>query len=201
MTDLLGFDNLVTKFHKQLEQLPDQRTGKNISYSIKDAALGAFSVFFTQSPSFLAHQRAMETSKGRSNGGSLFQIEKIPCDNQIRSLLDPITPDHLYPLFAEILSGLEQMGQLEQFEVLNGQLLVSMDGTTYFSSKAIHCPNCQHRTTSKGETTSYYHSAITPVIVAPGRSQVISLVPEYIVPQDGHDKQDCEAVWPRQRAP
>lgn len=200
---MLDFDNMVTKFHHRLEHLPDQRTGKNISYSIKDAALGAFSVFFSQSPSFLAHQRAMEKSKGRSNAVSLFQLEKIPCDNQIRALLDPITPRHLYPLFDEILLALEQAGQLEQFRVLNEQLLVSMDGTGYFSSKAIQCTNCQHRTTAKGETT-YYHTAITPVIVAPGCSQVISLVPEYIVPQDGHDKQDCERMaakrWVKQQA-
>ncbi len=191
MTELLDFDKLMSKFDHQLEHLPDGRTGKNISYSLKDAALAAFSVFFSQSPSFLAHQRAMETSKGRSNAGSLFQIEQVPCDNQIRSLLDPVTPRPLYPVFEEIFLALDQAGELDQFRVLNEQLLVSMDGTSYFSSKAIHCPTCQHRTTAKGETT-YYHTAITPVIVAPGRSQVISLVPEYIVPQDGHDKQDCE---------
>ena len=162
MTELLDFDSLMTKLQQRLEILPDHRNGKNISYSIKDAALGAFSVFFSQSPSFLAHQRAMEKSKGRSNAGSLFQIEKIPSDNQIRSLLDPITPRQLYPVFDEIVLALEQSGQLEQFRVFNEQLLVSMDGTSYFSSKAIHCPNCQHRTTSKGETT-YYHTAITPV--------------------------------------
>ena len=193
MTELLKFEQLVTRFRERLGQLPDHRTGKNISYRIRDAALSAFSVFFTQSPSFLAHQRAMETSKGRSNAGSLFQIEKIPSDNQIRSLLDPIAPENLSPLFAEILLALEQAGELEQFRVMNGQLLISMDGTSYFSSKAIHCPNCQHRTSASGETT-YYHTAITPVIVAPGRSQVLSLAPEYIVPQDGHDKQDCERL-------
>lgn len=193
MPELLEFDHLVARFHARLEQLPDHRSGKNISYRIKDAALGAFSVFFSQSPSFLAHQRAMAASKGRSNAGSLFQIEQIPSDNQIRSLLDPIEPGHLSPLFEEILLMLDQSGELDQFRVLNGQLLVSMDGTSYFSSKAIHCPNCQHRTTATGERT-YYHTAITPVIVAPGRSQVLSLAPEYIVPQDGHDKQDCERV-------
>jgi hypothetical protein len=132
-----------------------------------------------------------------------IQIEKIPSDNQIRSLLDPLTPRHLYPLFTKIVSELEQGGELEQFEVLNGQLLASLDGTTYFCSKAIHCPNCQHRTTAKGETT-YYHSAITPVLVSPNRSQVISLGPEHIVPQDGHDKQDCERMaakrWVKQQA-
>jgi len=36
--------------------------------------------------------------------------------------------------------------------------------------------------------------AITPVIVAPGRHDVITLAPEFITPQDGHAKQDCEQV-------
>lgn len=159
-------------------------------------------MFFTQSPSFLAHQRATAQSKGRSNAGSLFQIEKIPCDVHIRSLLDPIPPRYLYPLFNAVLLALDQSGELEQFQVLDEQLLVSMDGTSYFSSKTLHCANCQHRTTVKGETT-YYHTAITPVIVAPGRSEVISLVPEYITPQDGHKKQDCERMaakrWVKQQ--
>jgi hypothetical protein len=33
---------------------------------------------------------------------------------------------------------------------------------------------------------------ITPVIVTPGRNIAISLTPEFIVPQDGVEKQDCE---------
>ena len=203
MTEMIDFDKLVTTLEQQLEQLPDHRTGKNIMYSLKDAASSAFSVFFTQSPSFLAHQRTMETTKGRSNAGSMFQIEKIPSDNQIRSLLDPLPPQHLYPVFEEVFRALEQNGHLEPFRVLNGQLLISLDGTGYFASKVIHCAKCQHQTNQKGETT-YYHTAITPVIVAPGRSEVISLAPEYIVPQDGHDKQDCERMavkrWVKQQA-
>ena len=52
--------------------------------------------------------------------------------------------------------------------------------------------------------TLYYHAAITPVVVCPGQSQVITLPPEYIMPQDGHDKQDCERAaakrWRRTHA-
>jgi hypothetical protein len=33
---------------------------------------------------------------------------------------------------------------------------------------------------------------VTPVLVAPGQSEVIALRPEFITPQDGHTKQDCE---------
>jgi hypothetical protein len=80
---------------------------------------------------------------------------------------------------------------LAHFRVLGDQLLVALDGTNYFSSQAIHCHNCLRRQLSNGHTL-YYHAAITPVIVCPGHPQVIALPPEYIMPQDGHDKQDCE---------
>jgi hypothetical protein len=54
-------------------------------------------------------------------------------------------------------------------------------------------------------TTTYSHSAITPVIVAPGNNKVIALPPEFITPQDGHNKQDCENAaakrWIKQYGP
>lgn len=52
-------------------------------------------------------------------------------------------------------------------------------------------PSVPQRRLKSGET-HYFHSVVTPVIVCPGHSHVIPLVPEFIVPQDGHDKQDCE---------
>jgi len=66
-----------------------------------------------------------------------------------------------------------------------------MDGTEYFASSQIHCPHCSTRHLKSGET-QYFHSVVTPVIVCPTQSHVIPLVPEFVVPQDGHDKQDCE---------
>ena len=68
---------------------------------------------------------------------------------------------------------------------------MALDGTQTFSSKHICCPNCFVTHHSKG-TTTYSHTAITAVIVAPGNPHVISLEPEFITPQDGHEKQDCE---------
>jgi hypothetical protein len=158
---------------------------------MEDAALSAFSVFFTQTPSFLAYQRLMEGSKGKSNAQSLFGVHRIPTDNHIRDLLDAVSPEHLFPVFEEILQVLEAQGQLEGFRSLGDSLLVALDGTEYFSSDKIHCPHCSTRTQKSGKT-HYFHSVVTPVIVCPGQNHVIPLVPEFIVPQDGHDKQDCE---------
>ncbi len=51
---------------------------------MEDAAMGAFPVFFTQSPSFPAFQRTTEQNKGKSNAQTLFGMRHIPCDNHIR---------------------------------------------------------------------------------------------------------------------
>ena len=139
------------------------------------------------------YQRKLQCSKGRDNAQTLFGVEKIPCDNQIRTLLDPIAPDHFDPVFVEVFERLVQYHTLDSFRVLGDQLLVALDGTTYFSSQALSCHNCLKRQLANGHTL-FYHAAITPVVVCPGHSQVIVLPPEYIMPQDGHDKQDCEQM-------
>ena len=204
MTNPLSFDALQAILHQSIAHLPDHRQpSPNTRYTMQDAALGAFGIFFTQSPSFLEYQRQLQASKGRNNAQTLFGVQQIPCDNQIRTLLDPIAPSHFDAIFLEVFARLEQHHLLDSFRVLGDQLLVSLDGTNYFSSQAIHCHNCLTRQLSNGRTL-YYHPAITPVVVCPGHSQVIALPPEYIMPQDGHAKQDCEQMaskrWIRHHA-
>ena len=133
----------------------------------------------------------MEGSKGKSNAQSLFGVHQIPSDNHIRDLLDPVKPEQVFAVFEEILQVLEQQGQLADFRSFADTLLIALDGTEYFGSSQVHCRQCSTRSLKSGET-HYFHSVITPVIVCPGQAQVIPLVPEFIVPQDGHDKQDCE---------
>jgi hypothetical protein len=170
---------------------PDGRTGDNTKYSMEDFGLAAFSVFFTQCPSFLAHQKAMQRAKGRSNAQSLFHLDAIPCDNQIRQTLDPVSPEKLFPCYDAAFESLYQTGQLESWRTLADKLLITLDGTWHGSSQKIHCANCSSLEHKSGDKT-YYHSAVTPVIVAPGHEHAIPLRPEFITPQDGHTKQDCE---------
>jgi len=185
------FNRLVEHFRSVVERFPDARTGAETVYSMADAALGAFSVFFTQSPSFLDFQRTLQMTKGCNNALTLFGIKQIPSDNQIRNLLDPVPPSAVLPVFAAVVEALDAGGQLEAYRSINGDLLVAMDGTQYFSSSKIHCPQCSVTEHANGSTT-YSHSVVTPVIVAPGNPRVIPLEPEFITPQDGHEKQDCE---------
>ena len=204
MADPLRFDALVDTVHEVLDQLPDTRRGKNIQYAIKDAALAAFAVFFTQSPSFLAHQRTLRQAKGISNAERLFGITQVPCDNQIRTLLDPVPPEELVPIFSSIIHALTRAGVVDTFRDFDETLLIALDGTQYFSSQHISCPTCSQKTAASGTVTSS-HCMITPVIVAPGKAEVLALEPEFITPQDGHAKQDCEQEaakrWVRRQAP
>ena len=188
----LDFDALKGILHQHTAQLPDYRkAGPNTRYAIQDAALGAFGIFFTQSSSFLEYQRRLQHTHGNNNVQTLLGVAQIPCDNQVRTLLDPIAPSRLDPVFLEVFERLEQHHMLAHFRSLDHQLLVALEGTHYFSSQAMHCRNCLTRQLSNGHTL-YYHAAITPVIICPGQAQVIALPPEYIMPQDGQTKQDCE---------
>jgi hypothetical protein len=113
---MLNFEALVRLLHERVEQIPDHRQGgNNTRYEIKDAALGAFAAFFTQSPSFLAYQQKMEDRQGRRNATSLFGIERTPSMPQIRNLLDPIAPEELYPLFSSLLGVLVKAGEVRKF--------------------------------------------------------------------------------------
>jgi hypothetical protein len=185
------FNRLVECFRATVERFPDERTGKNVEYSMADAAIAAFSVFFTQSPSFLDAQRNLEVSQGCSNARSLFGMTRTPSDNHIRNLLDPVPPDTVFPLFSYALEALHELGHLEPYRSIKGDLLMALDGTRYFSSSKIHCDQCNVTEHDNG-TVTYSHTVVTPVIVAPGNPRVIPLEPAFVTPQDGHEKQDCE---------
>jgi len=185
------YDSLIDNARSVFNGLPDFRTGLNTVYSMGDAALGAFSIFFTQSPSFLDFQRNMQLTKGQSNAQTLFQMTEIPSDNQIRNLLDPVSPEEFFPCFSSIIDGLYESNHFESYRSINGTLLLALDGTQYFSSKKICCENCSVKEHKNG-TVTYSHVAITPVMTAPNTNIVFPLEPEFIIPQDGHNKQDCE---------
>ena len=186
--------SLINKTREVFESLPDIRkkaNANNLKYAIEDAALSAFSGFFTQSPSFLDYQTRMQKAHGKNNAQSIFGVHQIPSANPIRNLLDPVAPETVFPWRQAIGDGLLSAGYFEPFRCVGGTLLVALDGTDFFSSEKISGPGCS-RQTLKNDHTWYWHSAITPVIVAPGQAHVIPLPPEFIGPQDGQEKPDCE---------
>jgi TfoX/Sxy family transcriptional regulator of competence genes len=187
------FSTLCSFLTTSIKSFPDLRNGKNTQYSMKDIALSAFGVFFCQSPSFLAYQRLMQEARGNNNGRTLFGIQKLPTDNQIRNLLDPVDPKLLWPAYRQTFKYLQKQGVVKRFRSFANTLLVAIDGTGYFYSESIHCDQCSVAHHRDGRVT-YSHTALMPAVVGPDIPQVIPLEPEFVTPQDGHKKQDCEAM-------
>ena len=188
----LSFSVLLGYLSAAIAEIVDPRRPSNATrYSLKDIALGAFSVFFMQSESFLEYQRQLNSRHGRDNAQTLFGLERIPTLEQIRNVLDGVAAESLFQVFEWIYQALKRQGYLSAYEVIADNLLVALDGTEYYSSQKISCPCCSIRTHQNGQV-SYHHQALLPVIVSPQHKAVISLPPEFITPQDGSEKQDCE---------
>src|SRR5436190_12076608 len=188
------FDDMISSLRDAMGTFPDLRKGKNKQYEIADAASGPFSVFFTQCPSFLEHQKMMQQRYGLSNAKTLFGMKHIPSNNHIRNLLDNVSPTLLSGVFRDCFTALKKSGDIDTYRVPLGKdtndLLIAIDGTQYAASDSLHCANCSKKT--KEGKDLYAHTMVTPTIVAPGKNKVISLAPEGITPQDGDKKQDCE---------
>jgi hypothetical protein len=185
---------LIRVLRESCARLPDRRTGTNARYTMADIGMAAFSVFFMQSPSFLAHQRHLQegAGHGRSNCQTLLEMTGIPCDNHIRTMLDPVAPQHFVPVFDAAFAAMEECNGLAAFRQLGGHLLIALDGTEHFRSEEISCPHCSRRARASGKT-EYFHTFLSATVVAPGHNRVLSLPPEFVAPQDGSEKQDCES--------
>jgi hypothetical protein len=147
----VALESLIAAFKALCAALPDRRKGENTVYEMGDIGMAAFAVFFMQSPSFLAQQTALERGRGGSNGQTQFAMRKIPTDNHIRSMLDPVPPETLLPMFGKTLAALEESGGLAAFQRLGGHVLIALDGTEYFCSQKLSCPNCSERKRANGK--------------------------------------------------
>ena len=191
----MGFLNdLIDCVGRTCAGLADRRRGKNTQFSMRDIGLAGFSPFLMQCPSFLSHQRQIckGVGHGRSNCQTLLTMEHIPSDNHIRTMLDDIEPASLYSVFDDVLAAVEGAGALPSLTSLDGHTLIAMDGTQYFASDKLSCPNCSTRKHANGRI-DYFHNVLAASIVKPGKNWVLPLRPEFVEPQQGYDKQDCES--------
>src|SRR5216683_72167 len=182
----LGADALFRLVHKSFANIPDHRCD-DAGISLPDALMSAFAMFSLKSPSLLAFDK----QRAEGNLGTIYGITRAPCDTQMRERLDPVSPESLRPLFKSVFRQLQRGKALEPMAFLDGHYLVALDGTGYFSSQTIHCALCLHKVHRNGSIT-YYHQMLGAAIIHPDVREVIPLMPEPIVKQDGTDKNDCE---------
>jgi len=184
----LSADALFALVRAGFEQVPDQRA-ENAKISLPDAMMSGYAMFSLKDPSLLAFEERRTTD---SNLQSIYGIERVPCDTQMRIILDDVEPVSIRPVFKDVFYQLQRTKELDKFRFLGGSYLVALDGTGYFSSQEIHCPSCLQKVNKKTGEVTYYHQLLGAVIVHPNRREVIPLAPEPIIKQDGETKNDCE---------
>jgi hypothetical protein len=82
-------------------------------------------------------------------------VRETSGNNQITRFLDNAEPAWFAETFNNNLTRAEQYGALEEYQVLDGGVLIPLDGVWYYSSENIRCEHCLHK--SKEGETAYYH--------------------------------------------
>ena len=185
----LNVDAMIAVVRKSFEALPDTRQGP-VKVPMVDAAMSGFAMFSLKDPSLLAFDK--RRASGEPNLHSIYKIGTVPCDTQMREILDPLDPDALRPAFKALFRMAQRGKLLESYQVLGGYYLVSLDGTEFYRSDKVGSPACMTRVNKKTGKTTYYMQMLGAVIVHPDRREVIPLAPEIIRNSDGDTKNDCE---------
>jgi len=130
--------------------------------------------------------------KADGNLGSIYIVDNIPCDSQMRTIIDEVDPVEIRPAYKSIFRELQRGKALEPMVFFQGCYLLSLDGTGYFSSKKNFSDNCLKKVSKKTGEITYYQQMLGAAIIHPNFKEVIALAPEFIIKQDGQNKNDCE---------
>ena len=187
----LGFTGLRKQLSERLFEMEDNCQEGKVKYPVHDCFMSSFAMMFFQDPSLLEFQRQMEEAINLSNLKTMFHVNAIPGDTQLRDVLDKSPSDKLQEVFSDYFRQLQRGKYLEGYQFLPGKYLITMDGSEYFSSEKVCCPGCLVKTSKKGEVR-YHHQILQAALIHPDYKQVIPLAPEQIQNTDGNHKQDCE---------
>ena len=186
----LTFDEMMRFLDNEFRKIPDHRDGNALRYELAEVLKSAFAMFSLKSPSLLDFKK--QTVPEESNLHNIFRIAgAIPCDNQLRGILDPLDPSLLRPLFHAGFVRLRQAGVIREYQYGQQLVIVSVDGVEHFSSTKVHCPSCITRTHRNG-VVSYHHAGLAAVLLHPAQTEVFPLDFEPILRPDGAQKNDCE---------
>jgi hypothetical protein len=185
----LSAGGLLKLLHSGFEKIEDHRPKELVKISLTDTLMSAFAMFSLKDPSLLAFDERKRTD---GNLKRVYDLERVPCDTQMRTTTDEVDPREVKPIFRDVFRELQRGKELEKFVFLEGCYLLSLDGTGTFSSKKIHCDSCLERVNKKTGEVTYHHQILGAAIVHPDSKIVIPFAPEPIIKQDGETKNDCE---------
>ncbi len=164
----------------------------NACHKLSDILMSGFAMFSLKGKSLLSFTEL--TSVEKNNLKTVYGIDSVCSDSNLREVLDGIDPQFLRELFPKKFETLRNTGILAEYSYKIGGVayhIVSCDGVQHFSSKLVSCDCCLRKEHKNGSTT-YHHNMLCSVLVHPDKREVFILDVEPIQKQDGSKKNDCE---------
>src|SRR4030066_1648556 len=135
----LSFHALRKVLSGGFREISDFHQEGKVEHTILDVLMSGFAMMFYQDSSLLEFQQRLEEAIHKNNLQTLFQVESLPRDSQMREVIDEVESRELEPLFEDFFRPLQRGRHLEGYRVLKDYYLISMDGSGYFGSEKIHC--------------------------------------------------------------
>ena len=130
----LHVDTLIQALRTDFRQIVDHRAD-NVKISLDDALMSAFAMFHLKDPSLLAFEERRK--KEPENLYTVYGLTTIPCDSQMRTILDGVELLFLRAVFRSVFRRLQRGKKLESMTLLDGHYLISGDGTGFYSSSKV----------------------------------------------------------------
>jgi hypothetical protein len=154
---------------------------------LSDALMAACAMFSLQAPALLA----FDQQRAEGHVHTIDGIPHAPWDTRRRERRDLVSPASLRPSFTSVFRQLQRGKALEPLGLLTGHSCVALDGTGDCSSHTMHGVACLHKEPRNGSIPSS-HQMLGAAIIPPDGRDVIPLLPEPIVKQDGTKQNDGE---------
>ncbi len=140
----LSADGLHRTLSGVFDKVTDHRkNSENIKITMTDALKSGFAVFSLKCPSLLNFEAKCNSIEEGENIKSLYGINRIASDTQLRDILDPVSPKEIAPAFKQIFGAIQRGKKLEPFVWgVNKSYLGALDATGFFSSSNIKCDHC-----------------------------------------------------------
>lgn len=162
-------DAILSEFSKFVDLRPI------FEIPLKNFLMSSYAVFALKSSSLLQFEKNLRAEKTKkTNLNSLFKIDRVPSDTQLRDVLDLVDYRQYRSIFKRIFSQIQRSKILENFKFMKvknaSHYLVAVDGSGYYRSDKIACECCmieEHFNCNNTMKIKYAHNILGAPVVHP----------------------------------
>ncbi len=140
--------------------------------------MSGLAMFYLKVPSLLAFDRRLQEEPDSLH--EVFGIEHIPCDSQMRTILDQVSVSDIRRPLRTIFTQAQRGKGLEKMSFLDGYYLLAVDGTGVYTSEKISSPYCQSKRKPNGKV-KYCQQMVAGAFMHPDHSEVLPTSPKMII--------------------